>query len=285
MSDSDRHAAPMLDSHQHFWRLSRGDYGWLTPSFAAIYRDFEPSDLRPQIARCAVGETIAVQAAPTVDETRFLLQLAEQHEFIAGVVGWVDFEAPNVADVLTELRTHKKLVGVRPMLQDIDDPQWILRPALAPAFDALLQAGLTFDALVRAHQLPVVLELAQRYPNLTIILDHAAKPDIANRRFDVWAEDIRALSRASNVTCKLSGLVTEAGTADYDSLAPYVAHVLECFGPERIMWGSDWPVCTLVCDYSTWFDLSQRLTAHLSPTERASIFGNVARRIYGLKQP
>jgi L-fuconolactonase len=272
----------MIDSHQHFWRLSRGDYSWLRRDLTTLYRDFEPAHLLPHLKQCGIRETIAVQAAPTVDETRFLLRLAQENDFIAGVVGWIDFEALDCEGVLLGLCEQEKFVGVRPMLQDIADPEWVMRPALAPAFEALMDAGLTFDALVRPHHLSVLLRLAERYPGLSMVLDHAAKPNIATKSFDAWSKDVRTLARETGMVCKLSGLVTEAGVADYESLAPYVDHVLECFGPARVMWGSDWPVCNLVCEYGVWFELSRRLLASLSAEEQACIYGDVARRFYGL---
>jgi len=279
-----------LDSHQHFWRLSRGDYAWLTPELPTLYRDYEPEHLLPHLERCRIGETILVQAAPTVEETRFLLALARAHDFIAGVVGWIDFERSDAPDVLASLSADDRLVGIRPMIQDIVDPDWMLQTSLAPAFGALIAHDLTFDALVRPHHLPRLLQLARRHPDLRIVIDHAAKPAIALGAFDDWAQDIQRLARETSAVCKVSGLVTEAGTADRDALARYVDHVLACFGPARLMWGSDWPVCETVCRYDEWFRVSERLFACLSPSERAAVFGDVARRTYeigewAVKQP
>jgi L-fuconolactonase len=272
-----------LDSHQHFWRLSRGDYGWLTPDLHKLYRDFEPEHLLPQLEHCGISETVLVQAAPTLDETILLLDLSNAHDFIAGVVGWIDFEKSDAPDVLAKLCAHDKLVGIRPMIQDIPDPSWMLKPSLAPAFEALIEHDLAFDALVRPQHLPALLQLAGRHPTLNIVIDHAAKPPIALGVFDDWAKDMEELARGTSATCKVSGLVTEALTTDRDVLAPYVDHVLACFGPARLMWGSDWPVCESVCRYDEWFDVSQQLFARLSPSERAAVFGDVARRTYGLE--
>lgn len=283
MSSAHCKSIRVLDSHQHFWRLSRGDYSWLTPDLVALYRDFEPEHLLPHLAHCAVQETIVVQAAPTVAETRFILELARSHDFIAGVVGWIDFEKTDAPDVLATLAEDDKLVGVRPMIQDIPDPSWMLQPSLTPAFRSLIDHGLVFDALVRPQHLPMLLQLAARHPKMTIVIDHAAKPAIASGAFDDWARDIERLSRETAAICKLSGLVTEAGCADRNTLAPYVEHVLACFGPARIMWGSDWPVCELVCGYVEWFVLSRTLLAQLSSSEQAAVLGDVARRTYGLE--
>lgn len=271
-----------VDSHQHFWRLSRGDYSWLTPELRPLYRDFEPAHLLPFLERCAVDQTILVQAAPTVAETNFLLDLADTHDFIAGVVGWIDFEAANAANVLATLRERKKLVGIRPMIQDIPDTSWMLKPVLTPAFEALIEQDLVFDALVKPPHLPMLLQLAKRHTDLRIVVDHAAKPAIALGAFDTWARDIERIARETSAVCKLSGLVTEASVAERDALAPYVNHILDCFGPSRLMWGSDWPVCELVCRYDEWFALSEQLLSQLSPSERASIFGDVARATYRL---
>jgi L-fuconolactonase len=282
MSSARAEPFQILDSHQHFWRLSRGDYDWLTPRLQALYRDFEPKDLVPHLDRCAVRQTLLVQAAPTVAETRFLLDLANAHDFIAGVVGWIDFEANDAPEMLTTLCERDELVGIRPMIQDIPDPNWMLKPVLAPTFEALIEQGLVFDALVKPPHLPMLLQLAKRHPELKIVVDHAAKPAIALGAFDAWAEDIERIARETAAVCKISGLVTEANAAERDALKPYVDHVLACFGPWRLMWGSDWPVCELVCRYDEWFDLSQQLFAPLSPSERAAIFGDVARATYGV---
>ena len=171
-----------IDSHQHFWRLDRGDYGWLTPQLAPIYRDYLPADLAPQLARAGVDSTVLVQAAPTVAETLFLLELAREHAFIAGVVGWVDFESPMAAESIGTLAADSKLVGLRPMIQDIPDIAWMLKPGLAPAIEAMIDHDLVFDALVLPKHLPVLLDFAEMYPELRLVVDHGAKPPIAQWR-------------------------------------------------------------------------------------------------------
>jgi L-fuconolactonase len=272
-----------LDSHQHFWRVQRGDYGWLTPALPKLYRDFDPKHLQPLLKECGIRQTVLVQAAPTIEETRFLLDLAHQHPFIAGVVGWVDLEAGN-AQALEALAADSKLVGIRPMLQDIEDAQWMLKRSLAPTLQALAQRKLTFDALVRPLHLPTLLRFCERYPELKVVLDHGAKPNIAAREFDAWAADIARLAKHTACYCKLSGLVTEACSIDPEILQPYVDHLLECFGAERILWGSDWPVCETICSYQEWFRLSLTLTWRLSPEERKAVFGGTARAAYGLNE-
>jgi L-fuconolactonase len=272
----------LIDTHQHFWRLDRGDYGWLTPDLTPIYRDFLPAELAPQLARAGVGSTIAVQAAPTVAETRYLLQLAREHSFISGVVGWVDFEAANAAEAIGELAGDVNLVGLRPMIQDIPDVDWMLRQELDPAFEAMIDHGLVFDALVKPRHLPALRELTARYPDLVVVLDHAAKPPIATGNLDAWKREITALARASQAVCKISGLVTEAGKADAPTFVECVDHVLEAFGPKRLMWGSDWPVCELVCSYEHWRSVSGILINRLSFAEREQVHSAVARKIYGI---
>lgn len=271
-----------IDAHQHFWRRDRGDYTWLTPDLAPIYRDYLPADLEPQLAASRVSRTILVQAAATVDETRFLLDLARGHEFIAGVVGWVDFESPGAPDTIADLAMDSALVGLRPMIQDIPDTGWMLREELEPAFEAMIDHGLVFDALVKPRHLPALRELAGRYPELVMVLDHGAKPPIASGDVGSWKHDVAALARESSLVCKLSGLVTEAGSADPAILEGCVDHLLECFGPARMLWGSDWPVCELVCSYADWRASSDQLLAKLGAAERELIHSETARKTYGI---
>ena len=272
---------PRIDSHQHFWRLARGDYGWLTPALKPIYRDFEPADLAPLLAEHGIASTILVQAAPTEAETRFLLDLAAATPFIAGVVGWTDFEAADAPTRIAALAADPLLVGLRPMVQDIPDPHWLARPNLAPAFAALKAHGLVFDALVKPPQIPALLTLLDRETDLPVVIDHGAKPDLASADLAAWRDGIAALAVRPNTSCKLSGLVTEAGPRWTDAtLAPAVAHLLACFGPERLLWGSDWPVATLAASYGQWHATAERLTATLPAEDRAAIFGGNAARIY-----
>ncbi len=282
MSENTRSHDGVIDSHQHFWQLRRADYGWLQPSMTALYRDFEPRDLEPLLDRGGVQQTVLVQAAPTIEETRFLLDLAHRHPFIAGVVGWVDLEHERAAQELRELAADAKLIGIRPMVQDLKDSQWLLRPALSPAMATMIELGLTFEALVRPSHLPTLLQFCNRYPELTVVVDHAAKPDIAAGDFATWARDLEDLANSTSAYCKLSGLVTEAGNAPFASLKLYVDHMLDCFGADRVMWGSDWPVCESVCTYQEWLDLSRRLTQHLNQKQVDRIFCEVARKAYRL---
>jgi L-fuconolactonase len=271
-----------IDAHQHFWRRDRGDYTWLTPDLGPIYRDYLPADLAPQLTRAGVGATVLVQAAATVDETRFMLSLAHENDFIAGVVGWVDFESPQAPDTIAALAADSLLVGLRPMIQDIPDTGWMLLPDLAPAFEAMIDHGLVFDALVKPPHLPALRELASRYPDLAMVLDHGAKPPILAGDVGDWKREIAALARETPIVCKLSGLVTEAGSSDAAALAGCADHLLEHFGPKRLLWGSDWPVCELVCSYADWCRTTDQLLARLGDADRALIYSGNARATYGI---
>jgi L-fuconolactonase len=270
-----------IDAHQHFWRLDRGDYGWLTPALGPIHRDFGPADLAPHLQRHGIGATILVQAAPTVAETDYLLGIAAATPFVAGVVGWVDLVAPDALARILHLAADKRLVGIRPMVQDIADDDWLLRDELAAALACLARHRLVFDALVLPRHLPRLAVVADRHPDLAIVIDHLAKPPVAAGGREPWARDIAALAGRPNVTCKLSGLVTEAApnwtAAD---LLPYAAHVLSCFGPDRVLWGSDWPVVNLAGGYSAWWQASETLLAALPAAQREAVFGDNARRVY-----
>jgi L-fuconolactonase len=274
-----------IDAHQHFWRLDRGDYGWLTPAFAPLYRDYLPQHLDPELLMEEVDATILIQAAPTESETRFLLEIARATPFVAGVVGWIDMTARNVTDRLAALTEMGDglLLGVRPMIQDIADPNWVASAALDPAFEAIEQLGLCFDALVRTVHLQPLLRRLERNPDLRVVIDHAAKPNIAAGERSQWRERMAAIASGTPAMCKLSGLVTEAGSNwQLEQLEPYTDHLLAAFGADRVMWGSDWPVVNLTADYCTWRDAAQRLVEGASAGERALIFGEAAAAFYGI---
>jgi len=270
-----------IDAHHHLWEIARGDYGWLTPDLGAIHRDFTASDLAPILARHDIQATILVQAAPTEAETRYLLGVAARNPLVAGVVGWADFAAADAPDAIARLAADPLLVGLRPMVQDIPDDDWLLRPDLVPAFEALARHDLVFDALVLPKHLPRLLAVARRHPDLPVVIDHLAKPPIRERRFEPWARDLAALAARPNVVAKLSGLVTEA-SVDWtgDDLTPYVDHALACFSPHRLLWGSDWPVVDLAGGYDPWRAASDALLAGLAEGERTMVFGGNAARIY-----
>ncbi len=278
----------MIDAHQHFWRLARGDYGWLTPALQPIFRDFEEGDLAPILERHGIAQTVLVQAARTEAETDFLLTVARDTAFVAGVVGWTDFEAQDAAERIAERAGDPYLKGLRPMLQDIPDDAWLLRADLAPAFAAMRAHGLRLDALVKPRHLPVLVRFVERHPDLPVVLDHGGKPDLLHWRpddtaFREWAAHLKTLASLGGFA-KLSGLVTEA-RADWtiDDLRPAFDALLEAFGPDRLMWGSDWPVVELNGGYVAWREASLSLTAHMSSTERDRIFGATAARFYGLE--
>ncbi|CAA0080487.1 4-sulfomuconolactone hydrolase [Halioglobus japonicus] len=273
-----------IDSHQHFWQLLRGDYDWLTADLDALYRDYLPQELAGHLQRGGIDKTVLVQAATTVAESEYLLSLAEQHTFIAGVVGWIDMAAPDALAQLAQLARHPKMLGIRPMIQDIADTQWMLREELAPVYLDLISRGLRFDALVKPQHLDALIVLLQRYPELPVVIDHGAKPDIANDAFTLWAERMQTLAQESHACCKLSGLLTEARPgSDVNELRPYVNHLLQCFGPQRLMWGSDWPVLNLAADYPQWLAMTQALLADLDDADRDAIMGGTAARFYGLE--
>ena len=279
----DTRAPHRIDAHQHFWSVARGDYAWLTPEIEPLYRDFAPADLQPMLVSHRVAATVLVQAAPTLNETRHLLGLASQHAFIQGVVGWVDLGAADAIDVLDELAEHPAFKGVRPMLQDIPDDTWIARAPIASAVEHLVRRGFSFDALVKPRHLPHLLRFAQAHPGLHIVIDHAAKPDIASGAFDAWRHDLAALARCPGMHVKLSGLVTEAGPGwSVATLRPVVETVLELFGPHAVLWGSDWPVLNLAADYAQWVQASDELLAGLSDAHRHAVLAGNAQRFYRL---
>ncbi len=273
-----------IDAHQHFWRLDRGDYGWLTAAdHPLIYRDFMPADLSLSLRRCRVDKTILVQAAPSAAETDFLLQMAAETPFVAGVVGWTDLAAPDAPQAIERLARHKALLGLRPMLQDLADDAWILSPAIAPAIAAMQEAGLRFDALVKPRHLPHLARFLARHPDLPVVIDHAAKPDIAGGVLEPWASHMRAIAADTGAMCKLSGLASEAGPGwNTRSLAPFVDVLLEAFGPARLMWGSDWPVLLEAGDYVRWVATANELMAAVPPAERGPVFGANAAAFYGV---
>jgi L-fuconolactonase len=270
-----------IDAHHHLWALARGDYGWLVPDLAAIYRDFSLSDLAPHLDAAGIEGTILVQAAPTEAETMFLLDIAESAEVVRGVVGWTDFDADDAAARIDALAARSLLVGLRPMVQDIDDDDWLLGSALTPLLAATARKGLVFDALVLPRHLQRLLRVVGRHPDLEFVLDHCGKPRIATGEIATWQRDIALLAEHPNIVCKLSGLVTEAAP-DWQiaDLSQVVDHVRACFGPRRMLWGSDWPVVDLAGGYGRWLAAAENLVADLAPGEKAGVFGGNAARIY-----
>jgi L-fuconolactonase len=273
-----------IDAHHHFWTLKRGDYGWLTPrDHPAICRDFGPGDLTPLLREAGVERTVLIQAAPTPSETEFLLEVATETPFVAGVVGWADLEAPGAPRAIEALARNPKLLGLRPMLQDLLDDAWIARPEIAPALDAMETAQLRFDALVTPSHLPHLAQVLGRRPDLKVVINHGAKPNIAAGDLTGWAASMRAIAHDTAACCKLSGLVTEA-SPDWreEDLRPFTAVLIDAFGPARLMWGSDWPVVNEAGGYAVWRAAAEALTASCSDDERDLIFGGSAAAFYGI---
>ena len=270
-----------IDAHLHLWRVERGDYGWIKPG-SPLHRDFTLDDLRAELT--AIDGAVLVQAAPTEAETLFLLEQAKASDgLIKAVIGWTDLAAKNAPARITSLARDALLRGLRPMLQDLPDADWILRPGLAPALVAMQEAALTLDLLVKPHQLPAIRRFAAEHPDLPMVLDHGGKPDIVNQDWQGWADDIKALAGETAICCKLSGLIAEAGESwSVADLRPYAEHILGCFGPERVMWGSNWPVLTVKGDYAIWREAAEALTASLPSTAREEIFGGTASRLYAI---
>jgi L-fuconolactonase len=272
----------VIDAHVHYWRVDRGDYHWMTPDLP-IYRDFLPADASPLFEAAGVDGIVLVQAAATEAETRFMLSLAKDDPRILGVVGWIDMEAPDAPDRLAALAKNPLLRGVRPMWQDIADDEWFLHQRQDDAYRAVTQLGLSFDALARPRHLQHLPRLIERHPNLPIVIDHAAKPEIAAGHHDSWRRDMAVIAGFDHVHCKFSGLITEAAMgAGLDAIRPYAETLLELFGPHRLIFGSDWPVLTTHRDYATWWDWVHRLTAGLSKLEQEAIFGVNACAFYRL---
>ncbi|TNJ40820.1 amidohydrolase [Phaeobacter sp. B1627] len=273
----------IIDAHQHFWRIDRGDYSWMDDSVAAIRRDILPDDLRPLTRAAGVTGTIAVQAAPTVEETEFLLSLSDRDPLIRGVVGWLDLTG-DVTGQLARLR-HPRLKGIRPMLQDIGDTDWILRPDVRAGLRQVAAAGLRMDALVTPRHLEALGVLAETVPELPLIVDHCAKPAFVGTDPGAgWRDGLAALARHPQVTCKLSGLANEYGPGwSSATLRQVFDQALDMFGASRLMWGSDWPVLELAGAYAGWLEVAQDLCSALSATERADIFAGTAIRAYDLE--
>lgn len=278
---------PSIDAHHHLWDPARADYPWLTEELATIRRQFAPEDIAPLIGLAGIDRTILVQTLSSSAETRDFLATAAKHEFIAGVVGWVDLRQPAVAEAIAGLRGGtggSRLVGIRHQVQDEPDADWLLRPEVARGIAAVGAAGLTYDLLVRSRELPAALATVRAHPTVSFVIDHLAKPPIRSGELEPWLSLVRPFGELDNVAAKVSGLVTEADWRGWqvDDLRPFVDGALETFGPDRLLFGSDWPVCLLAATYQEVLDAARSATALLSPSERDQVFGEVARRVYRL---
>jgi len=274
-----------IDSHQHFWTYSAAAYPWIGPGMERLARDYLPPDLAPLLAAEGIDGSVAVQARQSVDESRWLLRLAAAHPLVKGVVGWVDLRSDQVGDDLEALAADPKFVGVRHVVQDEPDPRFVLGEAFLRGLRQLGSHGLTYDLLLHPEQLPAAIELVGLMPEQPFVVDHLAKPRIAIGELDAWARDIRAIARHQNVYCKVSGMVTEAVWQGWarDDFTPYLDVVLDAFGPERLMAGSDWPVCLLAGEYADVVAIPREYFAGLSSAERSLIDGGTATRFYGLE--
>ena len=274
----------MIDAHQHYWRYDPAEYGWIDHAMSVIQRDFLPADAASVMKATGVEAAIAVQARQTLDETRWLLQLATTYETIAAVVGWIDLQGD--VDAQLETLTDTKLAGIRHIVQAEPDG-FLLRPAFLDGIARLRRLGLTYDILVYARQLKEATTFATRFPNQPFVLDHLGKPDVRAGEFTQWRQDLEALAALPNIWCKLSGLVTEAGwkTWTRDQLCPYLDAALNAFGPARVMMGSDWPVCLVAASYADVVALVEDAVAEYSTDERQQILGGNAARFYKVLPP
>jgi L-fuconolactonase len=275
----------IVDAHHHLWKVSRGDYHWMTPDMTVLARDYLMEDLEPHLRKASVARTILVQAAQTEAETDFLLDLASRSGFIAGVTGWLDLSDPDFRKRLARFRKRPKFVAVRPMLQELKDDAWILNPTVLRNLGHLAELRFPFEFLTFPRHLPHVLRALDLTPGLHAVIDHLSKPPIATGAIEPWASLIKQVAAFPNVLCKLSGMVTEADHARWspDSLAPYVNHVVDVFGAGRLMFGSDWPVCRLAAEYGEVVNaLRTILGARLGPQEIDRVFRSNAERFYGL---
>jgi L-fuconolactonase len=278
----------ILDAHHHLWKVSRGDYHWMNPQMSVLARDYLVDDLRPHLRKAGVTRTIVVQAAATDAETDFLLDLATETDFIAGVTGWLDMEDPQFPERLAHRRRHPKFAAIRPMVHDIADDAWILKPVVLANLRHLAEIGFPFEFLTFPRHLPHVLRALEQTPGLHAVMDHLSKPSIATGGWEPWASLMREVAAFPTVNCKLSGMVTEADHAQWSpaSLKPYVDHALDVFGPDRLMFGSDWPVCRLAAEYAEVLNaLRTVLSARVSVADLWKIFGSNAVRFYRTASP
>jgi L-fuconolactonase len=275
----------IIDSHQHFWQVGRFDYPWMTPEVDALCHDYLPAALEPILQRNGVGQTILVQASNSVEETHWLLQLADENPFIAGVVGWVDLQSENVGRQLDELTAHPKFKGVRHLVESEPADDWLKQESVLRGLRELSSRGLSYDLLVQTRHLKHAKAVVDECSELRFVIDHLAKPPIAHGKIDEWARELKPFAAATNVWCKLSGLVTEANWTNWriEDFIPYVDKALEYFGPQRMMFGSDWPVCVLAAPYEQVLEIINTLLADLSDVERELIFSGNASQFYRIE--
>jgi L-fuconolactonase len=274
-----------IDSHQHFWHYSPTEHTWMSDSMSAIRRDFLPEDLQPLLASLSFNGCIAVQARQSLEETRWLLELADRYSSIKGVVGWVDLCSPKLSNQLEQFARHPKLAGVRHVVQDEPDDEFMLRPEFRRGIAQLREFDLTYDLLLFPKHLPAAVRLVEEFPDQPFVLDHIAKPSIAQGLISPWREDLQRLAQFRNVSCKLSGMVTEAQWKQWKpgDFHPYLDTVSEAFGSDRLMIGSDWPVCLLSSDYASTMQLVIEYIQQFPEEAQAAILGGNCARFYGIE--
>jgi L-fuconolactonase len=273
-----------IDAHHHLWRYSAQEYAWLDESMKELQRDFLPKDLMRAIAAAGIDGTVAVQARQTMEETRWLLQQADECDAIRGVVGWAPIAGEDFPGVMEEFENRPKLKGLRHVIQGETDENYILREDFNSGIRTMLDSGLVYDVLIYERHLPQAIEFVDEHPQQIFVLDHVAKPMIAAGLMEPWAQRMRELGERENVWCKVSGMVTEAEWAGWnaETLRPYLDVVVEAFGVERLMAGSDWPVCLVASEYGLWFEVLRDYFAGFSDAERDAVFGMTAMNVYGL---
>jgi len=274
-----------IDAHHHLWKFDAQEYGWIEPNMQVLRRDFLPADLHKEMNAAGMSGSVAVQARQTVEETRWLLELAGQNDFMKGVVGWVPLADPKVGAVIDRFAANPKLRGVRHVLQDEPDENHILREDFNLGIRELAPHNLTYDILIFERHLPQTIRFVDQYPKQIFVVDHLAKPRVKYKAISPWREQMQELAKRENVYCKISGLATEADHKNWteEQLRPYIEVVLSTFGPRRTMFGSDWPVCLLAISYQHWVDIVGRATAQLSATEQQRFWGETAIEAYRLK--
>ncbi|MEK4007779.1 amidohydrolase family protein [Paenibacillus sp. FSL H3-0333] len=274
-----------IDAHQHYWKIDRDDYGWITPEIPVLFRDYLPADLEPELMKHGISRTIVVQAAPTVEETEYILELSGQAESVAGVIGWLDLASPSFQAEFERLSRHPKFTGLRVMIQEMADPGVLLTRPYIEALSYLAERDVPVDLLVLADQLPQLIEMLEQVPGLRGVIDHLAKPPIASGSLEPWRSQMAEVAGHPGIYCKLSGMVTEADPQGWkqEDFTAYVHAVLELFGPERVMFGSDWPVCLMAATYEEVVGiLRTALQGRLSTEEMEPVFGANAVRFYKL---
>lgn len=277
----------IIDAHQHFWKIDRADYSWLSKDMGVLYQDYLPEDLNPLLEKHGIAGTVLIQAAPTYEETLFLLSLYERYDWIYGVVGWIDLSSPAFPKQLDSLMKRPGIVGLRPMLQDLENSDWILQEQVIENLKWLIRYNLPLDLLINNKHISSILTLLKTLPNLMTVIDHMAKPNITKGDLSEWKEDMYALSQFPNVWCKMSGLMTQANPAMWktEDFEPYIHHIVQTFGPSRLLFGSDWPVCLSAGSYDDALQIIKRnVPENLTNKEMDKIFFNNAKAFYKLKE-